>query len=53
MQELIRLSRHARQDRVERLSRIIMEVGIGHPVFEYIERTEPAKSQALGGVDGV
>lgn len=48
MQELIKLSRHARQDRVERLSRIIMEVGIGHTIFEYIERGRTCQITSTG-----
>ena len=48
MQELIKLSRHARQDRVERLSRIIVEVGIGHTVFEYVERDRTCQITSTG-----
>lgn len=48
MQELIKLSRHARQDRVERLSRIVMEVGLGHIIFEYIERGRTCQITSTG-----
>ena len=48
MQELIKLSHHARQDRVERLSRIVVEVGIGHTVFEYIERERTCQITSTG-----
>lgn len=34
MEGMIKLSRHASRDRVERLSRIVMEVRLGHSVFE-------------------
>lgn len=37
MEGLIKLSRHASRDRVERLSRIVMEVGIGQTIFEFKE----------------
>lgn len=36
MEGMIKLSRHASRDRVERLSRIVIEVGLGHSVFEGI-----------------
>lgn len=48
MQELIKLSQHARQDRVERLSRIVVEVGIGYTVFEYIERGRTCQITSTG-----
>ena len=48
MQELIKLSQHARQDRVERLSRIIVEVGIGYAVFEYVERDRTCQITSTG-----
>lgn len=48
MQELIKLSQHARQDRVERLSRIVVEVGIGYAVFEYVERGRTCQITSTG-----
>lgn len=48
MQGLIKLSHHASRDRVERLSRIVMEVGLGKSLLEFKSEGRPCTITSTG-----